>query len=88
MVAMAALLLGKRMGQQPPASVLDLRSVVQHWPDPGLLGPSRELLSTPATPTTPRRPAGLAGPTKGLRQPARESGTAAKPLAVAVPSEH
>ena len=58
------------MRQQPPAAVLDLRSVVQHWPDPGLLGLSRELLLTPATPITPRHLAGLAGPTKGLLQPA------------------
>ena len=58
------------MRQQPPAAVLDLRSVVQHWPDLGLLGLSRELLLTPATPITPRHLAGLAGPTKGLLRPA------------------
>ena len=72
---MATLLLGKgyrmaaRMRQQSPASVFDVHSVAQHWPDPDLLGPSRELLSTPATPTTPRRLADLSGPTQGLRQP-------------------
>ena len=55
--------------RQPAASLLDLRSVVQHSADRDLLGPSQGCLSTPATPTTLKRLPGLTGPTEGLLRP-------------------
>ena len=58
------------MLRQPAASLLDLRSVVQHSADRGPLGPSQGCLSTPATPSALGRLPGLTGPTEGLLRPA------------------